>query len=206
MRGISRIEGLLWVVLLAGIGLHLLVREDRTRRNFEVFPDMLRSPAYEAQDPNPNFPDGKTLQTPPAGTIARGYLPLHVGDHVLDVSNTEWKKLPPAEQAAWDALRPPWGDKLEAKHKQQLLDRGEAVFQTRCATCHGAGGTGGTPVTKRGVPPPPSLLAENARGMSDGQMFRTVTAGNNNMPSHAAQVERDDRWKAILYIRSLQAP
>jgi len=28
--------------------------------------------------------------------------------------------------------------------------------------------------------------------------------GRKNMPSHAAQVSPEDRWKAILYIRQLQ--
>jgi hypothetical protein len=35
-------------------------------------------------------------------------------------------------------------------------------------------------------------------------MFHVITMGRNNMPSHAAQVSADDRWKAILYIRKLQ--
>jgi hypothetical protein len=36
-------------------------------------------------------------------------------------------------------------------------------------------------------------------------MYHLITLGQNNMPSYAAQVMRDDRWKVILFIRSLQA-
>src|SRR6266700_998047 len=39
-------------------------------RNFEYFPDMARSARYNTFAPNPNVPDGKTLQPPVAGTLA----------------------------------------------------------------------------------------------------------------------------------------
>jgi mono/diheme cytochrome c family protein len=35
-------------------------------------------------------------------------------------------------------------------------------------------------------------------------MFHILTYGQKNMPSYASQVSEDDRWKAILYVRSLQ--
>jgi hypothetical protein len=31
-----------------------------------------------------------------------------------------------------------------------------------------------------------------------------ITYGLRNMPSHAAQLTREDRWKVILHVRSLQ--
>jgi hypothetical protein len=58
---------------------------------------------------------------------------------------------------------------------------------------------------KRGYPPPPSLLADNARRIKDGQIFHIITYGQNNMPSYAAQVSVEDRWRAIVFVRSLQA-
>ncbi|MBI3484584.1 MAG: cytochrome c, partial [Acidobacteria bacterium] len=41
-------------------------------------------------------------------------------------------------------------------------------------------------------------------GIKDGQIFHIVTYGQKNMASYATQVSRDDRWKVILYVRSLQ--
>jgi mono/diheme cytochrome c family protein len=41
--------------------------------------------------------------------------------------------------------------------------------------------------------------------MKDGQIFHILTYGQNNMPSYAGQISRDDRWKVIAYVRSLQA-
>jgi mono/diheme cytochrome c family protein len=41
--------------------------------------------------------------------------------------------------------------------------------------------------------------------LKDGQIFHIITYGQKNMPALAAQVLREDRWKAALYIRSMQA-
>jgi hypothetical protein len=56
----------------------------------------------------------------------------------------------------------------------------------------------------RGIPLPASLLADKAVQERDGELFYIVTFGQRNMPSHAAQLTREDRWKVILYVRSLQ--
>ncbi len=41
--------------------------------------------------------------------------------------------------------------------------------------------------------------------MKDGQLFHVLTYGQNNMPSYASQITRQDRWNVIAYVRSLQA-
>ena len=48
------------------------------------------------------------------------------------------------------------------------------------------------------------FAAENALKLKDGQMFHILTYGQKNMASYASQVAREDRWKAILHVRSLQ--
>ena len=35
-------------------------------------------------------------------------------------------------------------------------------------------------------------------------MFHTITYGKNNMGSYASQLSREQRWKIIKYIRTLQ--
>ena len=40
---------------------------------------------------------------------------------------------------------------------------------------------------------------------TDAQLFQVVTNGINTMPSYAPQLSREDRWKVILHVRSLQA-
>ena len=206
MRGVSPLEVLLLLVIAAAFGLHFVVYDDLSKRSPEVMPGMVTSPASEAQDPNPLFPDGKTLRTPVAGTIARGLPPYRVGSVRLD-GTTPWKDLSAEGKAAWTNYTAPWtGEEPDPVTTTKRLNRGAAVFTSVCATCHGAGGTGLTEVTKRGVPPPPSLLDDQAKGYTDGQLFRHITYGIGNMPAHASQIERLDRWMVILYLRSLQAP
>lgn len=83
------------------------------------------------------------------------------------------------------------------------LARGKQVFDTICFVCHGARGEGDGPIIGR-FPNPPSLLAPRAKGLPDGQIFHIITRGQGIMPSHAAQVLAEDRWKAILHVRALQ--
>jgi len=102
--------------------------------------------------------------------------------------------------SAGEELNSPLGfDNVRAR------ERGAFVFSNFCVVCHGAGGSGNGPVAQRGYPPPPSLLADHALKMKDGQLFHVLTYGQNNMPSYASQLSREDRWNAILYVRTLQA-
>jgi mono/diheme cytochrome c family protein len=178
----------LFVVLVALIGFNWWASPDASRPNFEILPQMAHSARYNAYAGNPNFWDGKTLQPPVPGTIARGTMPLHYTAAPAD-----------ALRAGQELMAP--GD----SHDPRALARGEHVFKTFCTPCHGVDAGGMGTVTTRGVPPPPSLLAPHAVDMKDGQMFHVLTYGQNNMASYAGQVTRNDRWYVIAYIRSLQA-
>jgi mono/diheme cytochrome c family protein len=179
---------LLFMAVLALIAANFVLRPELARLNYEFLPQMAHAPRYNAFAPNPNFPDYKTLQAPPAGAIARGYMPLHYAS------------------TPQDALRA--GEELKSPMdltSQQTRERGAVVFANYCGVCHGPGGAGNGTVTQRGFPPPPSLLAEHALKMQEGQMFHILTFGQNNMPSYASQLSRDDRWAVIGYVRTLQA-
>ncbi|MHC4958021.1 MAG: c-type cytochrome [Planctomycetota bacterium] len=186
---------ILGAIVVAAL-LHFIDAHDHTRRNFEFLPEMVDSVPYDPQDKNPNFADGKTLQSPPAGTVARGFLPLRAGGRALETRG-EWKDLTVADQDAWNALKMP-------EPKKGDVERGQKVFTSVCAACHGGSGAGGAESTRRGVPPPPSLTADGAKQMSDGRLLRIIVAGQANMPSHAAQVARADRWRVIRHVRTLQ--
>lgn len=177
----------LLILLAALVGSTWLMRRDYAQRNAEFLPGMVSTPRYNDQSANPAFPDGKTLQRPAAGTISMGHVPVHYG-------------ITPEEAArAGEELKNPIPDSVEAE-----LDRGGLVFSTFCQPCHGTGGLGDGTVTKRGFPPPPSLLAEKALKLKDGQMFHILTYGQGNMPSLASQIARQDRWRVIKKVRSLQ--
>lgn len=178
----------LLILLIVSVSLIWILSSDPARPNFEFIPQMAHGPRYNAFSANPNFANGATLQRPEPNSIPRGFMPLHYS------------------ATPQDALRS--GEELKGPIEPgnaRAKERGAAVFANFCAVCHGSGGAGNGPVTQRGYPPPPSLLAEHARKMKDGQLFHVLTYGQNNMPSYAGQLSADDRWNAVLYLRTLQA-
>ncbi len=174
--------------MVVAVVLSFAAARDFSRPNLEIMPDMVHGPTYQAFEPNPSTADGKTLRQPAPGTIARGLLPFRY------------------ELTEQDALRA--GEELVnplPMDDDAALARGGAAFTVFCQPCHGPSGAGDGMVSKRGFPPPPSLLLEHAVNMKDGQIFHVITLGQGNMPGHAAQVSREDRWEIINYIRSMQA-
>jgi len=182
-----------WInfVLLAGIGvgiaLNLLVSRDFKQPNLMFFPEMVFSIPYNSFAKNPNFADGKTLQQPPAGSIARDYMPLHYAANDTD-----------GIRAGLELTNPYSNEDKDAKL------RGAYIYKDFCLPCHGPTGAVHGLISKRGYPPPPDLSLENGLKMKDGQMFHVLTYGKGNMPDYRAQVASDDRWKVILHVRELQ--
>ncbi len=48
--------------------------KDKRSTGWEYAPNMYEHIAYDPDQPNPNFKDGKTAQKPPAGTIPVGFV------------------------------------------------------------------------------------------------------------------------------------
>ncbi len=177
----------LGLALLASLALHWALPRDPAQPNADFLPDMVRTARYAAFAPNPNFPDGKTLQGPEPGAISRELAPLHYRATPED-----------AVRAGVELASPfPRGDAA-------ALARGKALFQNICQPCHGPAARGDGAVVLRGFPAPPPLMAEHAVGLQDGQLFHILTYGQVNMASYASQLSREDRWRLVLFIRSLQ--
>jgi mono/diheme cytochrome c family protein len=175
------------MALVLCVACGLLIQPRPSRPNVEFLPEMIRTAAYKAYSANSNFSDGKTLQEPPPDTIPRGL-------HSVDYQATEA-----------DAIRA--GEELSNPYNFEDLaafTRGTFVFRTWCLPCHGATGRGDGPVAMRGFPAPPPLNSAKTLALKDGRMFHILTYGQKNMPSYASQISENDRWKAILYVRSLQ--
>jgi mono/diheme cytochrome c family protein len=182
-----RLNVLLAIVFLLLILANVYVRPDSARLNFEFLPEMVRTPSYKAFDENEVFSNGLTFQAPPPHAVARGMALLPVTHNPAD-----------AQRA---------GDLLTNRYSADDLavyTRGSEVFRTWCTPCHGGGGKGDGPVAMRGFPAPPPLTSQTSIAMKDGQMFHLISYGQNNMPGYASQISPEDRWKAVVYVRSLQ--
>lgn len=180
----SRLNALLALVLAAIWGVTWATRQEPGRRSHSFMPEMATSLTHEPQAEGAwagGLPPG-----PPEGSIPRGRPPLRyrAGKEEAERAGKELKNPFAADDAA--------------------LARGAKVFGNYCAVCHGPSGAGDGAVTKAGVPAPPSLFGDSAKRMADGRIFHIITFGQGNMPAHAAQVGREDRWKAVLHVRKLQ--
>lgn len=86
------------------------------------------------------------------------------------------------------------------------LARGEELFQTFCAVCHGASGTGdGSVVGPNRIPPLPLLDITSPRtaDYSDGYLWGMITNGRGLMPSYR-RIPAEDRWYLVNRVRQLQ--
>jgi mono/diheme cytochrome c family protein len=158
----------------------------KTRPGYEFIPDMARSVPYDAFDPNPVTANGQTLQRPVPGTVARGALPFRYGAGPEE-----------AERAGRELINP-------FPATPEVLARGEVVYRTFCWVCHGETGQGDGPIIPK-FPNPPSYTSERVRNLPEGRIFHVITRGSGLMPSYAAQISSDDRWKVVRFVQRLQA-
>jgi mono/diheme cytochrome c family protein len=166
--------------------------KDKRSTGWQYAPNMYEHIAYEYDQPNTNFKDGKTAQLPPAGTIP-------VGFKRFDYPNTRG-----GYDSASVAVK-----NLLAQNKQNF-EEGKVLYTNFCSPCHGATGQGDGTVTQHGYPAPPSYSkGQSSRGgamkdLTDGKIYHTITYGVNAMGSYASQLAPEERWKVVMYVHHLQ--
>jgi mono/diheme cytochrome c family protein len=167
------------------LGLRLSACDHVSQRGLEYMPDMAHSLPYDAFAHNPVTRDGKTLLTPVAGTVPRGFLPLRYGAGPEE-----------AERAGRELTDP-----LPVTPKG--LARGQALYETFCFVCHGQSGKGDGPLVPK-IPNPPSYSSERVRTFPPGRIYHVISKGTGNMPSYASQISPEERWLIVQYVQTLQ--
>jgi mono/diheme cytochrome c family protein len=159
--------------------------QPRETRPMVIVPDLELQAKYKAQSEAPFFADGRSMRTPPAGTVARGTLKEDAG-YFLGKTELGYVKNPrPATRT--------------------LLERGRNRFDIYCSPCHGRTGEGkGIVSTYQGMVPPATFHDERALAFEDGYIFEVISQGVRNMKGYAAQIPVDDRWAVVAYVRALQ--
>nr|WP_317047537.1 cytochrome c [Mucilaginibacter hurinus] len=163
--------------------------KDKRSTGWEYAPNMYRHIAYDPDQENLNFADGKTAQVPPKGTIPVGFTRFNY-------ANTN---------AGYDSA-----SRTLVSPKVYNFKDGEVLYQHFCGPCHGMTGQGDGLVVKHGYPAPPSYsTGQSSRGgamkdLTDGKIYHTITYGLNAMGSYASQLSPEERWKVVAYVRHLQ--
>jgi len=168
--------------------------KDKRSTGLEYARNMYDPIAYNPDQPNKNFKDGKTAQLPPA--------------HTKPVGFTEYDEYPNTkegyEAAGLSMVNPLPVDTVN-------LAQGKHLFTVFCSPCHGEKGDGQGHLVKiekfSGVPAYQTGSSSRGGNMVDltaGKIYHTITYGVNNMGSHASQISPTDRWKVVMYVQQLQ--
>lgn len=80
-------------------------------------------------------------------------------------------------------------------------DAGAALYKAKCASCHGADGSGNTPAGK-------SLKVRDLRSpevqkMSDAELIAVTTSGKGKMPAYGSKLSADQIKQLVAVIRAL---
>lgn len=81
------------------------------------------------------------------------------------------------------------------------LETGRAYYDTFCAVCHGAGGRGDGPLTRR-FPAIPAIATAQVAGYTDAYVFALVSKGRGLMPEYS-RIPVSARWDIVNYVRTL---
>jgi len=75
------------------------------------------------------------------------------------------------------------------------------LYQTRCALCHAADGSGDTASGKAFHAK--DLRSDEVQKQTDAQLAEVITKGRGKMPAFGAQIKPNDIAKLVAYIRGL---
>jgi len=175
---------------------------------------------YNPQAQSKFFADGRTMRTPPEGTV-----PRYPGG-----ANARYTNFTVGRDEAFDDDRAVLGHEPDSPvyvltvpesvvrsfngGAAEMVQRGQQRFNIFCEPCHGGAGDGRGQVWLRsqggGVAnsyqyiQPTNLHDERLKHVPDGQLFATITNGIRNMPAYSAQIPVNDRWAIVAYVRALQ--
>ena len=178
--------GFLLAVLLA-IGISSAAAGYGTYWAIKLFPvfipmaHMLNQPRVDPQRPSSFFKDGFCMRMPVPGTVARGYLPYSTG----------------SEETAGGFVNP-------LPRTERVLRQGRQTYRNYCSVCHGILGNGPPTLTAAYGAKPANLASRSVLDLPDGKIHHVIIAGKNAMPAYAADLDEDERWAAVHYVRVLQ--
>jgi mono/diheme cytochrome c family protein len=190
---------LLVVVALTLVPAGLIYKSMHSRKaapRIQVVYDMDQQYKAKSQTTNEFFADGVSMRQPPAGAVARGR--LYADDaFALGFRNT-----------GGDTV---FVDEFPVQVTMDLVKRGRERFDIFCATCHGLSGNGNGPVHVRAASlgegtwtPPTDLTGATVVERPVGHIYNTIKNGIRNMPAYGPQIDPEDRWAIVAYVRALQ--
>lgn len=138
----------------------------------------------------------------PAFRGRRGLVPASLLAAVPALAAAEGWEAPAAEKARANPV----------PVSRNALQRGRALYRKHCVSCHGGLGKGDGPAAGYRSGSPADLTQPDLRQVTDGEIFWKVSTGLKDdtevlMPAFVKDMpDEQDRWKVILFVRTLGAP
>lgn len=82
--------------------------------------------------------------------------------------------------------------------------KGEKLYGTYCAVCHGEDGTSRTQVADKMDARPFSLVEESAMALTDGEIFVKILESDTLMPNYRNELSDGEAWEITAFVRKLQ--
>ncbi len=153
-------------------------------------PNMDNTERYDPQEENSFFENNMAMRMPVEGTIARGYLKDDTIYYEGKKDGKYIKNIPSSIDV-----------------NLEFIKRGQERFNIYCSACHGITGDGNGLVAQNDeyTLVPTSMYVDYLYDKEDGYLFDVISNGVRNMPSYSYQINEEDRWAIVSYIRSLQS-
>jgi len=153
--------------------------------NYQFFPNMYESVAYETYSESKAFRNGQEGHIPAEGSVPRGFVPYEYPNTTEGLEEARANLLSPLAEEDYNE------------------DTAKSLYTIYCAICHGDKGDGQGILAKRekflGVP------NYKDREITEGSTFHVMTYGLNSMGSHANQLNQQERWQVARYVIGLRA-
>ena len=111
---------------------------------------------------------------------------------------------PPADMGELVFARLAAGDIENPVHPSpESINRGKAMYEIHCSTCHGEQGRGDGPVGLKFLVAPMDLTMDYVQLQPDGQIYYTISHGSIAMPFYRDSLDEVDRWHVVNYVKDV---
>ena len=194
------------VILIGGITLSSCSKHPDSP-GYEYMPDMYRSQAIEAYvdygmvtDEEKDTTAERLKNTQSARIPAEGTIPYYANKSKAELMMPFVYGKADLDSASANLKIPvSFLDDIEGNVKE-----GKRLFEIMCMHCHGKTGQGDGGVVVVGDYNPPSPYDGAYKERSLGGIFHVITFGKGAMGAHASQLNKEERWKVAMYVRTLQ--